>query len=62
MMNDDREEKLREAAEKMKSACAAFYESDESCSGCPAYIENKLTGETMCYFSDTFTDPCDWCV
>lgn len=59
-MNDTREEELRAAAEKMKSACEAYYESDESCSACPAYIENKLTGETRCYFSSTWTDPYRW--
>lgn len=59
-MNDTREEELRAAAQKMKSACRAYYDSDDSCSECPAYIENRLTGETRCYFSETWTDPCDW--
>ena len=59
-MNDDREEKLREAVEKMKNACTAFYDSDKSCSECPAYIVNRLTGETRCYFSDTWTEPYEW--
>jgi len=57
---EEQERELREAAKKMSEACAAFYCSDESCCACPAYIENKLTGETRCYFSDTWTEPHDW--
>jgi len=57
---EEQEQELREAAKKMSEACAAFYCSDESCCACPAYIENKLTGETRCYFSDTWTEPHEW--
>lgn len=61
MMNFAREKELKAAAQRLKYACKLFHDSKWDCRECPAYIEwNKMAGEKRCYFSGTWTKPCEW--